>query len=293
VLRLLITPAAVLTTSAAERRFGPAAGGHIVALPLTTGPFLLLLGLKSGPAMAAHAAVGVVVGELSVMAFCACYGLLTHRRDAPVALGWSLAAALGCALLAALGHHVAIWLAALLVAGTCLGFAALQPAPAGRDTPARTARAWDVPLRVGLTTAIVATPLELSAVLGPILAGTLATLPVILSVMVPATHLRDGASAATAVARGTLVALPATTAEVCMVGLVLVPLGPVATATLGLAALIDRLRHERRDPVPRSADGTNSHRAAAGTRRDLAKNVYRSPDSADGRPVREADHPDR
>jgi hypothetical protein len=95
-----------------------------------------------------------------------------------------------------------------------------------------------VPLRVVLTTALVATLLGLSTVLGPILAGILATLPVILSVMVPATHLRDGAGAAAAIARATLVTLPATTAGVCAVGLVLVPLGAAAAATLGLAALI-------------------------------------------------------
>lgn len=238
VLRLLITPAAVLAASAAQRRFGPAVGGHIVALPLTTGPFLLLLGLKSGAATTAHAAVGVVLGELSVMAFCGCYGLLAHRRNVPAALGWSLAAALGSALLAALGHDVAIWLAALFVAGMCLGFASLQSAPTRRDAPVRTAHAWEVPLRVALTTTVVAALLGLSAVLGPILTGTLATLPVILAVMVPATHRCNGASAAASLARATLITLPATTAGVCVVGLVLVPLGAAEASALGLAALV-------------------------------------------------------
>lgn len=237
-LHVLLTPTAVLVASVVQRRFGPAVGGHVLALPLTTGPFLVLVGLRSGAAATAHAADGVVIGELSVMAFCACYGQLAQRRAVPAALGCSIAATLGCALLAALGHGLATWLAAILVASTCLGSAALQPSLARRVSPIRKPRAWELPVRVVLTTAIVATLLGLSAALGPTLAGTLATLPVILSVMVPATHARDGANAATAIARSTLVGLPATTAGVCVVGLILVPLGAVAATVLGLAGLI-------------------------------------------------------
>ena len=237
-LRLLITPAAVLAASLAQRRFGPAVSGRIIALPLTTGPFLLLLGMQSGTAATAHAAAGVVFGELSVAAFCASYGLLARRRPVSTALATSVVAALMCSAVAVLEHGLAIWLAAPMVIATCLAFAVMQPPAVNRGVTARAARAWEIPLRIVLTTAIVATLLGLSTVLGPVVAGTLSTLPVILSVMVPATHVSDGANAATAIARSTLITLPATTASVCVVGLGLVPLGPVAAIALALVALI-------------------------------------------------------
>ena len=238
-LRLLITPLAVLAASAAQRRFGPTVGGRIIALPLTTGPFLLLLGMQSGSTATAHAAAGVVFGELSVAAFCACYGLLARREGVRSALTTSVVVALLCSALAVLGHGLAIWLAAPMVIGTCVAFAVMQrPAGDRSGVRARTARAWEVPVRMVLTTAIVATLLGLSTVLGPVVAGTLSTLPVILSVMIPATHVSDGPGAATAIARGTLITLPATTASVCVVSLGLVPLGPLVAVGLALLALI-------------------------------------------------------
>lgn len=237
-LRLLITPLAVLAASAAQRRFGPAVGGHVVALPLTTGPFLLLLGLRDGGPTVAHAAGGVVIGELSVLAFCAAYAVLAGRVDVRSALATSLLAALAAAAFAAEGKNVPVWAGAVLVSAGCVGFAANRRPPAVAAATSRPGRAWEVPVRMVLTTSVVATLLALSSVLGPALAGVLATLPVILSVMVPATHLADGPDAAAAVARGTLVTLPATTVGVTAVALTLVPYGPVVAAVAGLVTLV-------------------------------------------------------
>ncbi len=262
-MRLLLPAAAVLAASLAQRRFGPAVGGRIVALPLTTGPFLLLLGLQSGTAATAHAASGVVVGELSVMAFCATYGLLASRRSLRRAYAWSVLTALGCAAFAVLASSMSMTLAAVAVVLTCFGFAAAQRDPATVPVAARTSPAWEVPARMALTSSIVGALLALSAVLGPATAGALATLPVIMSVMLPATHARDGALAAVALARSTLITLPATTVSVCVIGFGLVPLGVGVAVGLALVSLfaadwlavgsmrsLDRYAGSRTQPLP-------------------------------------------
>src|SRR5690349_10114926 len=92
VLRLALTPSTVLLASWVQRRLGPALGGRVVGLPLTTGPFLILLILQTGTEGAAHAAAGVVAGQLGVVGFCLGYGHLAARVRPWQALTGALAA---------------------------------------------------------------------------------------------------------------------------------------------------------------------------------------------------------
>ena len=46
----------------AARRWGPAVGGWIVGLPLTSGPIAFFLALEHGPAFAARAALSTILG---------------------------------------------------------------------------------------------------------------------------------------------------------------------------------------------------------------------------------------
>ncbi|MFC5286487.1 hypothetical protein ACFPM7_05440 [Actinokineospora guangxiensis] len=192
-----------------QRRFGHRAGGVVVGLPLTMAPFLVVLLVGAGPAVAGAAARGSMVGQLGVVAFCLVYAHLAHRGAGPLL---ALLSALGCAGGVALGLSAVVvtWvalpitLAAVIAAGR-----ALPPPPA--DVPARRAPWWELPARAAASTAIVVVVAGSADVLGPRVAGVLAAVPVVLAVITPPTHHRDGRAAAEALLRGTLRTLPAAT----------------------------------------------------------------------------------
>src|SRR5262245_18198318 len=114
----------------AQRRLGPLVGGRIIGLPLTTGPFLVLLCLLYDPAVARAAAVGVVPGTMVVVAYCLTYGRLAHRMSPK----WTLATALGAGAIAgaAVGLVRPVWLAATVVLVViAIGLATWPIDPAG------------------------------------------------------------------------------------------------------------------------------------------------------------------
>ena len=111
VLKVLLAPALILAASLASRRWGPAVGGWLVALPLTSGPIAFLLALDHGPGFAAAVVTGSLVGALAEVAFCLAYAVLAGRWW-PLAL---LGAALAYAAVAAALQRVMLPFAALAV----------------------------------------------------------------------------------------------------------------------------------------------------------------------------------
>lgn len=61
-LKLGLTPALIGLATLVSRRRGPAIGGLLVALPLTSGPVLFFLALDHGTTLATAAAEGSVAG---------------------------------------------------------------------------------------------------------------------------------------------------------------------------------------------------------------------------------------
>jgi hypothetical protein len=192
-----------------QRRFGHRAGGVVVGLPLTMASFLLVLLVSDGQAVAGAAARGSMVGQLGVVAFCLVYAHLAHRGSRPaVALPSALAGvggvAVGLSAVAVTWVALPITLAAVIAASR-----ALPPPPA--DVPARRAPWWELPARAAASTAVVVVVAGSAHALGPHLAGVLAAVPVVLAVITPPTHHRDGGAAAEALLHGTLRTLPAAT----------------------------------------------------------------------------------
>ncbi|OLR92364.1 hypothetical protein [Actinokineospora bangkokensis] len=209
VVHILFPLLTVTAVALVQRRFGHRVGGVVVGLPLTMVPFLAALVVARGPAAAADAARGSMVGQVGVAVFCLVYAHLAHRRTRPPV---ALAATLGAVALtlAALSLLPPTWAAvpvALLGVGAAL--AALPAEPAA--VPVRGTPWWDVPARAATSVGIVVTVAGSADVLGTHLAGLLATAPVLLSVITPPTHHRDGHPAAEALLHGTLRSVPATT----------------------------------------------------------------------------------
>lgn len=265
-LRLVFPPLTVLLAGWAQRRLGPRHSGRLVGLPLTSGPFLLVLLVAQGTADTVVAARAVLAGQLMVVAFTTLYAALaaTSRRPVTVLVG----VVPGVALLATATHawlsHAA-WQTSIVVAPLAVvalirwrpetsdrvqpDTAELGTAPGGRELAGRAA----------LTGSLVATLAASAETVGPSIAGLLASMPVVVSVVTPATHARDGIATARTMLRGTLAVVPGTAAFAAVIAATLNPLGPPAAFGLGIATMllvngtVDQLDHRTRHlaPAPR------------------------------------------
>ena len=203
VLKLLLTPLLIVVATLTSRRWGPVAGGLLVALPLTSGPISVFLALEQGREFAAHAAEGTLLGSLAVTVFCVAYARSATRFAWPASASIALAGYfLAVALLAAFPLPLPVSFALLALAvpvGACL----IQPAALTRAILA--APPWDLPFRVCAATAIVIAITTLSATLGPRLSGLLSAFPVFVCVMAVFAHALYGAAAAQQFTRGLVV----------------------------------------------------------------------------------------
>jgi uncharacterized membrane protein (GlpM family) len=204
-LKLVVTPAVLAAATLSGRRWGENVSGWLVALPLTSGPVVFFLALDHGTHFAAGAAVGSLAGTISQAVFCLGYASVALRRKWPWALfGGSCGFALISVLLQGLLLSVhTVFLVAILV--LALVSRLLQNVQAGSrtvETPA-----WDIPARIVLVTAVVFLITSLSRVLGPWLAGLLATFPLFGAVLAIFAHQFQGAESATRVLHGLTVGL--------------------------------------------------------------------------------------
>ena len=196
VLKLVLTPALIAGASLAGRRWGPAVGGWLVGLPLTSGPVAFFLALERGTSFAAVATLGALAGAVAEAAFCLAYAYLARRAAWPAALaGASVAFTIVAAVLQRPGIP--------LVGAAGLAFVSL--AVALRLMPRTTATTprslppwWDLPARMIIATVLVLVITESAAVLGPRLSGVLATFPVYAAILTVFAH-RGAESAAPAV----------------------------------------------------------------------------------------------
>ena len=247
-LKLTLTPCVVAAATLAARRFGPAIGGWLVGLPVSTAPILVFLALEHGQRFAGHVAVGLVAGVAAEAAFAIGY-TAACRRGA----GWPVALALGSGSFAAAGLAVVetglglVPVAACAFAGLALGLAYL---PSRRVTVSAVPPRYDLPLRMALATTLLFLITTFATTLGPQLSGLLAVYPLLSTTVAVFTHRADGAAAAVAVYRGLLVGLFALMGFACTLAIALTHMS-LGTAyalaiTLTLAIQLGSLRVVRR-----------------------------------------------
>jgi hypothetical protein len=219
---------------------------------LTTGPFLLTVCLTESRATAARAAAGVTSGQMAVVVFCCAYGCLARRMRPLQATAASLSLAL--AAVVALSTVAGPWSAATAVWLVIAASLVFWPWPAERSEQAEAARsdageaepeggeagpAGPAPVlqRAAISTAVVATMSTLVPVLGAQLAGVITSAPILLSIILPSTHRRNGAAGAAALARGTIVSMAATVAFSVVLSSSLPVLSVTAALLLSAAVL--------------------------------------------------------
>ena len=234
-LKLGLTPALIGLATIVSRRWGPAVGGLLVALPLTSGPVLFFLALDNGPVFAARASEGSLAGTVAVGGFCLTYAWAGRR------LAWWAAFGLACGAYAVVsgvmqpvvaGPVVALLLVAL--ATPIVGLVLLPPV-GGALSAAAVAPAWDLPARMVLGTALVIGITAAATGLGPLLSGLLATFPVVVTVLAVFTHRREGPSRTVLMLRGVLTGMFGTIAFFVVLRLTLEPYGIAVAFPAGVA----------------------------------------------------------
>ena len=189
--KLLLAPSFVVAASLAAHRYGPRVGGLIGGLPVVAGPILLAYALAHGSAFAAGAAVGTLLGLVSLIAFVVVYARLAGRAPWGVSMlaGW-LAFALATAAFSTLAVPAGTALA-IAGAGLLIGLAA-TPRTRAPERRAAPVPAWDLPMRALCALVLVLSLTAVAGWLGARLSGLLAPFPIIATVLATFTHAQHG-----------------------------------------------------------------------------------------------------
>jgi len=204
-LKLILAPIIIGSASLAGRRWGPAVSGWIVGLPLTSGPVVFFVALSHDTAFAANAALGVISGGISLVAFTLTYTWLTKRFPWQASIIGSLLVFMLCT---AILQTITIPLLPvfLLVCAAILIGLKLMPndvIDAGETKPGP----WDIPIRIIIGTSFILFLTGIAPYIGSRLTGLLTTIPLYVSILTVFSHRHRGPTAAIHVLRGLLYGL--------------------------------------------------------------------------------------
>jgi hypothetical protein len=250
-LKLVLSPALILVASLAARRWGVLVAGWIAGFPLTSGPVSIFLAVEQGPAFAALAARGTLVGVVAMVGFCLAYALAAPRLGPGVSLLLALlvlAAAAAALIALALSLTVTLALLAAAIGLSLLAIPRVPPVASRGDPPW-----WDIPARMAVAVGLVVGLTAFAEVLGPHVSGLISPVPVFASVLAVFTHRHDGGPAAAELLRGVILGTVAFAAFFLVVAEALGPLGLVEAYLLAalVAAVVNvaLLRWDRTRPA--------------------------------------------
>jgi hypothetical protein len=217
-LKLVLTPLLIGAVTLVSRRWGPAAGGLLAGLPLTSGPISLYLALERGPIFAAQAATGTLLGNGAIGVFCIAHAWVATRA------GWpgSLAVGLTAYLVAMYGlSAMSVGLLAAFVGSVGFLLACLWAMPVGSALSSQAAASrWDLPARMIVATTLVVAITGAADRLGPHLSGLLSPIPVFIVTITVFAHRQQGAAAAIGTLTGVLYGAVAFASFFLVIGLV-------------------------------------------------------------------------
>ena len=210
------------------------------AFPLIVGPVLLLTAAQQDTTAAAQTAVATLLGLVTLSGFAIAYGRSAIRWPWPVsmALGWAAAAAL-----AVLAERVETGLLGALAAAILSIALARAALPRRRDAEfVPVLPRWELPARMTLTALLIVGLTTASERFGPAVAGILAALPTLASVVAVFTHARFGGGALVSMLRGMLGGLAAFVIFCALIAQLIEPNGvAVAFLLATVAAMLAQL----------------------------------------------------
>ena len=235
-LKVVIAPVFVGLVSLIALRYGHRAAGWLVALPINTGTIIFVLSLSEGPAFAATAALGALLGIVSLSAFAIGYARSATRFRWPICLGVASAAFIASTLLLSQVPELVVVDIAAAVGSVVI---VLLLVPLRDDpVPARTAPRWEIPLRMVTAALLVVVITTAAAGLGPRLSGLLSPIPVFTITLVIFTHSREGPAPVFVFLNGLQYGLFSFAAFCAVAGLLLVPYGIEVAIGGGLVAFL-------------------------------------------------------
>ncbi|MEP7004116.1 MAG: hypothetical protein ABI888_06205 [Chloroflexota bacterium] len=231
--------------------------GWLVGIPFTSGPITLFLYLDHGAGFATNAALGSLLGIFATIAWGLAYSSLAWRGTAllPCVLaGLVVFAAVGTVVRDLPIGPLPLYFGLVIVLLVSIRLVPPSSRHDGVHLPW-----WDLPARMILATSLVLTITGSATLLGPRLAGLLATIPLYASILSGFAHTLAGPRSAVDVWRGLLYGLFGFGAFYLMLAMFLEPFGLAAFAVaIGAAVLMQvaTLRMVRR--LPATPPGTAS-----------------------------------
>ena len=249
-LKLILAPVIIGSASLAGRKWGPAVSGWIVGMPLTSGPVIFFVALSHDVTFAANAALGVISGGLSLVAYALTYAWLATRFRWYIAITGSLIVfATSTALLQNVTFPL-IPIFLIVCAAIALGLRWI-PKDEVEEADAPFGK-WDIPSRILIGTSFILLITGSASFIGPRLTGLLTTIPLFVTILAIFAHRHQGPAAAVHVLRGLLYGMFAFAGFFVTLGLFLEKAGiaisfliaiVVALAVQGTSLLILRQRH--------------------------------------------------
>ena len=238
VLKLVLAPVIIGSASLAGRKWGPAVSGWIVGMPLTSGPVVFFVALSHDAAFAANAALGVISGGISLVAYSLTYSWLSTRFRWYAALTGSLSVfSLSTFLLQGVTFPL-VPVFFVVVTAIALGLrlmpnddVELEPVAPGR---------WDIPSRILIGTSFILLITGIAPFIGSRMTGLLTTIPLYVTILSIFAHRHQGGAAAAHVQRGLLYGMFAFAGFFLVLGLLLerAGIGPAFAAAIVTALAI-------------------------------------------------------
>lgn len=180
--------------------------GRFIGLPLTTGPFVLIVYLQNDGAIASQTAHGVLSGQVALIIFSWVYAVLALRISWFGSLAWGT---FFCLITGAIltSFQIPLYVLLPLNLGIWLLFMRLWPSyniELENSGPEK----WELPARIMVTAILILILIGLDSILGPRLSGALSSYPVIVSVLGVFNHKRVGPNFTVGTLHGVMRSIP-------------------------------------------------------------------------------------
>jgi hypothetical protein len=238
-LKLILAPIIIGSASLAGRKWGPAVSGWIVGMPLTSGPVIFFIALSNEKAFAANAALGVLSGGLSLVAYALTYSWLAVKFPWQIAIAGSLLVfSISTTLLQ--NFTFPLLPVFLLVCVTLIIGLWLMPKDVIEKESENKPGRWDIPARIFIGTSFILLLTGIAPYIGSRLTGLLTTIPVYVTILSIFAHRNQGPAAAAHVLRGLLYGMFAFTGFFITLSLLIERVSLAATfgAAIGAALII-------------------------------------------------------
>jgi hypothetical protein len=236
VLKLILAPVIIGSASLAGRKWGHAVSGWIVGLPLTSGPVIFFIALSHDVGFAANAALGVISGGLSLVAYVLTYTWLARRFRWYVALAGSFLVFTTSTIFLQNVTLPLIPVFLIVCAAIATGLHLMPNEAVEKDDSQP--RQWDIPSRILIGTSFILLLTGSASFIGSRLTGLLSTIPLYVSILTVFAHRHQGPAAAAHVLRGLLYGLFAFVGFFITLGLLIENAGITASFLSAIAVTL-------------------------------------------------------